>query len=214
MLTPPGAARQTFTHASGSAPPIVALARQPGPKTPAPQLMSSAPRIGPLTTTSGAGAFVVADTPWRSKASSQTASTAAITTGRYSGRHPGMTAVIAILSTVAINAVIAGGRPERSEEDTAELQSQSKLVCRVFFLNDTPTTELYTLSLPDALQIEGRGRVRGRRPAVEVEGLVADRLDRGDHDREVLGPAPGHDGVDRDLLDGRDQRRHGRVPAR
>ena len=101
MLMTPGAAPPRFTQTSRSARPIVALARQPGPKTPAPQLMSSAPRIGPLTTTSGAGAFVVADTPWRSKASSQTASTAAITTGRYSGRHPAMTALTAIFSTVA-----------------------------------------------------------------------------------------------------------------
>jgi hypothetical protein len=80
---------------------MVALARQPGPNTPAPQLMSSAKRIGPLTTISGAGAFVVADTPCRSKASSHTASTAAITTGRYSGRQPAITALMAIFSTVA-----------------------------------------------------------------------------------------------------------------
>src|SRR5262245_23245564 len=37
---------------------------------------------------SGLGEFVVADTPWRSNASSHTASTPAMTTGRYSGLHP------------------------------------------------------------------------------------------------------------------------------
>src|SRR3989338_6978035 len=42
----------------------------------------------------------------------------------------------------------------RSEEHTSELQSQFHLVCRlVFFFNDTATTEIYTLSLHDALPI-------------------------------------------------------------
>src|SRR6266853_946449 len=59
----------------------------------------------------------------------------------------------------------------RSEEHTSELQSQSNLVCRLllekknkiiyysvsffFFFNDTATTEIYTLSLHDALPIPG-----------------------------------------------------------
>src|SRR3990167_289679 len=41
----------------------------------------------------------------------------------------------------------------RSEEHTSELQSQSNLVCPLFFFNDTATTEIYTLSLHDALPI-------------------------------------------------------------
>src|SRR5260221_168866 len=52
----------------------------------------------------------------------------------------------------------------RSEEHTSELQSHSDLVCRLllegtlrqacsFFFNDTATTEIYTLSLHDALPI-------------------------------------------------------------
>src|ERR1041385_2395446 len=57
----------------------------------------------------------------------------------------------------------------RSEEHTSELQSRLHLVCRlllekrererhgassrVFFFNDTATTEIYTLSLHDALPI-------------------------------------------------------------
>src|SRR2546427_369776 len=56
----------------------------------------------------------------------------------------------------------------RSEEHTSELQSQSNLVCRLllekknhliyffFFFNDTATTEIYTLSLHDALPISRR----------------------------------------------------------
>ena len=101
MLTTPGIAPPTLTQTRRSARPIVALARQPEPKTPAPQLSSSLPRTGPFTTTSGAGALVVAETPCRSKASSHTASTAATTTGRYSGRQPAITALTAIFSTVA-----------------------------------------------------------------------------------------------------------------
>ena len=45
----------------------------------------------------------------------------------------------------------------RSEEHTSELQSPDHLVCRLLleknFFNDTATTEIYTLSLHDALPI-------------------------------------------------------------
>src|SRR3712207_3843209 len=56
------------------------------------------------------------------------------------------------------------GQQLRSEEHTSELQSRQYLVCRLllekkngwrnaFFFNDTATTEIYTLSLHDALPI-------------------------------------------------------------
>src|SRR6266498_3602235 len=61
----------------------------------------------------------------------------------------------------------------RSEEHTSELQSRPQLVCRlllekknkieqiIFFFNDTATTEIYTLSLHDALPIPWtRGHLR------------------------------------------------------
>src|SRR3990167_1215915 len=65
--------------------------------------------------------------------------------------------------TAGRSAASARGR-DRSEEHTSELQSQSNLACRlllekkkylykVFFFNDTATTEIYTLSLHDALPI-------------------------------------------------------------
>src|SRR2546427_462756 len=77
-----------------------------------------------------------------------------------------------------IKALLAG----RSEEHTSELQSQSNLVCRLlldkknktrtvvtdlgswvsFFFNDTATTEIYTLSLHDALPISSARHVRVR----------------------------------------------------
>src|ERR1051326_5067320 len=44
----------------------------------------------------------------------------------------------------------------RSEEHTSELQSTSFISYAVFFFNDTATTEIYTLSLHDALPISSR----------------------------------------------------------
>src|ERR1051325_2302493 len=53
----------------------------------------------------------------------------------------------------------------RSEEHTSELQSPYVISYAVFFFNDTATTEIYTLSLHDALPIwwraaRRRGHVR------------------------------------------------------
>src|SRR3990167_2020228 len=42
---------------------------------------------------------------------------------------------------------------DRSEEHTSELQSQSNLLFPLFFFNDTAPTEIYPLSLHDALPI-------------------------------------------------------------
>src|SRR5258706_9711850 len=45
-----------------------------------------------------------------------------------------------------------------------------------FFFNDTATTEIYTLSLHDALPISGRGRAAGRRGrAPDTRGRVGRR---------------------------------------
>src|ERR1043165_8557574 len=41
----------------------------------------------------------------------------------------------------------------RSEEHTSEIQSRGLISYAVFFFNDTATTEIYTLSLHDALPI-------------------------------------------------------------
>src|SRR3989442_305567 len=71
--------------------------------------------------------------------------------------------------TLALNFQIIEKFSARSEEHTSELQSRPHLVCRLlletqtagsqrlyfmfFFFNDTATTEIYTLSLHDALPI-------------------------------------------------------------
>src|SRR2546430_2206357 len=85
------------------------------------------------------------------------------------------------------------GESARSEEHTSELQSQSNLVCRLllekkktapvtihiclfFFFNDTATTEIYTLSLHDALPISALDLVinRGLSPvSVKEEASAA-----------------------------------------
>src|SRR3989304_1315744 len=45
------------------------------------------------------------------------------------------------------------GAGKRSGEHTSEIQSRLQLVCRLFFLKETATTEIYPLPLHDALPI-------------------------------------------------------------
>src|SRR2546422_87486 len=59
-------------------------------------------------------------------------------------------------------------KTRRNEENTPLIQSPVHLLCRAFFFNDTATTEIYTLSLHDALPIwirsgecAARGLLRG-----------------------------------------------------
>src|SRR6267142_2017190 len=78
MLMVRAEAPPTLATMSRKARPMVALARHLGPKAPRPQLMSRAARAGPLTMKRGEWKFVVAETPWRSKASSLMASTPAM----------------------------------------------------------------------------------------------------------------------------------------
>src|ERR1043166_969142 len=66
-----------------------------------------------------------------------------------------------IESAAQVNAAEAALRPE---EHTSELQSRFDISYAVFFFNDTATTEIYTLSLHDALPICG-GDLGGSRDA-------------------------------------------------
>src|SRR3989338_6785537 len=56
---------------------------------------------------------------------------------------------LALLNQLSVVAVCL----YRSEEHTSELQSQFHLLYPLFFFNDTAPTEIYTLSLHDALPI-------------------------------------------------------------
>src|ERR1043165_7038203 len=63
--------------------------------------------------------------------------------------------------------------PSRSEEHTVELQSRGLVSYACFFFNDTATTEIYTLSLHDALPIffvvERRQHQAGRRVRLRAQ---------------------------------------------
>src|ERR1044071_6610978 len=54
---------------------------------------------------------------------------------------------------VRVDDLQAGGHGARSEEHTPETQSREGNSYALFFFNDTATTEIYTLSLHDALPI-------------------------------------------------------------
>ena len=79
---------------------MVRLARLPCPSTLTPEFMPTARVPGPLQISTGPTGMVVASTPWMLNSSVHTASTAAITHGRCSGRHPAITALTATFSTV------------------------------------------------------------------------------------------------------------------
>ena len=67
------------------------------------------------------------------------------------------TAGIPVAVSKLVAEQVAQRNKARSEEHTSELQSHHDLVCRLLleknFFNDTATTEIYTLSLHDALPI-------------------------------------------------------------
>src|ERR1043165_8104449 len=81
----------------------------------------------------------------------------------------------------------AGGRTTastsvtRSEEHTAELPSRGLISYAVFFFNDTATTEIYTLSLHDALPISPAGHLPA---AAGVAGERGREQDDGEHQRD------------------------------
>src|ERR1051325_3691742 len=56
--------------------------------------------------------------------------------------------------------IIRAAACRRSEEHTSELQSPYVISYAVFFFNDTATTEIYTLSLHDALPISEASKRR------------------------------------------------------
>src|SRR3990167_7130543 len=65
------------------------------------------------------------------------------------------------LGVRSVGVAMNGTRAGRSEEHTSELQSQSNLVCRLFFCNDTAPTEIYPLSLHELF--------RSHRPGLRSE---------------------------------------------
>ena len=96
----PGRQSRQFRSTSRSDRPMVALALYPGPKRFVFALRPRRSRIGPLTMTIKAAPPVLVAGPWSMKEESPIACRAAPTTGKYSGRHPAITALIAALSAV------------------------------------------------------------------------------------------------------------------
>ena len=119
--TPPGRPPPTLRTTSCTARPMVRLARLPWPSTLTPLFMPIARVPGPLQMMTGPTGIVVASTPWMLNSSLQTASTAAITHGRYSGLQPAITALIATFSTVTST---------RSGGTTATISSRRRGWCR------------------------------------------------------------------------------------
>src|SRR6266705_6694221 len=74
----------------------------------------------------------------------------------------------------------------------------SPLFCCVFFFNDTATTEIYTLSLHDALPISAAGATRSRRPPVTVTSTASPPWRSEEHTSELQSP---YDLVSRLLLE-------------
>src|SRR5215469_5633818 len=93
--TSPGRAPPTFAVSRRSALPMLALARQPGPRAPRPELSPARSAAGPLTIAKGVDGPVVVAMPFRLKSGTQTARTRAVSTGRCPGRQPAMTAFAA-----------------------------------------------------------------------------------------------------------------------
>src|SRR4030095_15276842 len=81
---------------------MVALARDPGPRTFAPELIFMRWRHGPLTIIIGATLPVVVCTPSRLNPGSNAPVVAATTSGKYSGKQPAITALAASFSMVAL----------------------------------------------------------------------------------------------------------------
>src|SRR4051794_35730959 len=103
---------------------MVAVARLPGPSSPFPQRTSSWVRTGPLMTMTCDGLLVVAQLVQQLASGAVRARTAATTVGRYSGRQPAITALMATCSAVTVADQLAtvpttssGPRPACSRND-------------------------------------------------------------------------------------------------
>ena len=96
----PGRPPPTLRMMSWKARPMVALARLPWPSAFRPQFMPMRRATGPFTTMTGPAKWVVQSRPCMEKPGISAASTAASTVGKYSGRQPDMTALMAAFSTV------------------------------------------------------------------------------------------------------------------
>ena len=183
---------------------------------------------GPLQISTGPTGIVVASTPWMLNSSVHTASSAAITHGRYSGLQPAITALIATFSTVtstrsgATTATMSSGarvvpssiRSTRCSVGgttgrpsvTAAVEQHLHLVVEVGQLD--PTRPQRAAAEPRAQRVD-EVRVDAHRPAAGAHHgqVVAERVDAGD--ALPVGPQPADGALDLVAVDDANQRRHG-----
>src|SRR5689334_15519651 len=202
----PGWQPRPFSSTSRRARPMVALARTPGPKRFPPPCRPIASRTGPLTITMSAAPPVLVAGPWSVNAGSPMARSAAPTTGKYSGRQPAMTALIAACHAVTARSrtgswsstASAGHGPPASIRSTSAAvggttgspsvqpwAKQASTACQ----GSSTSRPGYASSLTSG---SGRERRAGGRPIASIGGpalLVAPHL---------LHPAPVIDRVVRD----------------
>ena len=102
---------------------MVAFARKPGPRQPAPEAMPSCSAIGPLTTMAVPPGWVVIAV-WKKRYSGAAiARIAASTTGKYSGRQPARTALTARLRTLIDEPLGIGGSMSTSSAASGDAAS-------------------------------------------------------------------------------------------
>ena len=112
MPSRPGLPPPTLRITSCSARPMAALARLPWPSTLWPGVHADATGDAARSRSrTGPEKYVVQSRPWMLNVSVQAASTAASTTGRYSGLQPAITALMATFSTVTWHAAAVGRWP-------------------------------------------------------------------------------------------------------
>ena len=122
---PPGSAPPMLRTANRTARPMVAFALDPWPSADIRTFSPIRSRMGPLMIMTGDAPMVVANTPWQLNSSVHMASIAAITTGKYSGRHPARTAFTAIFSTVA--GAMFGGIVATSSWESRDVPSSIRI---------------------------------------------------------------------------------------
>ena len=149
--------------------PIVALARLPEPNALTPPFIPMRRASGPFTMRSGAAMCVVACTPFRLKAGIVSASSAARTTGAYSGLHPAMTRLIASTSRVRLPRR-GGTRHSTRSGSPPSIATTASIASRVGGTTGSPSVQPCS-KYHSTRSVPGGTRDAIRSPVCAVSGL-------------------------------------------